>query len=63
MIKTCIVHNCRNTSNAGTFAGNICLPCYMFIKTGEGKHNQVYWNAVAEYEKAKNLVPGEKNDQ
>ena len=47
-IKKCIVKGCVNTSSEGRFVGNICSPCYHFIKDGEGCCSQAYRNALSE---------------
>lgn len=46
-MKNCMVKDCVNTSDKGTFFGNICGPCYHFITSGVGTNNQVVRNASA----------------
>ncbi|MEI6155197.1 MAG: hypothetical protein WCQ90_14045 [Deltaproteobacteria bacterium] len=45
-VKECIVLNCSNRSDQGTFVGDLCAPCYEFITTRKGKNSQAYRNAV-----------------
>ena len=33
-MKRCIVHDCKNHQGEGLFIGDICLPCYNMIVTG-----------------------------
>lgn len=42
----CIVKNCKNHTHQGQFVGDMCLPCYQFITTGQGRYSQVYRNAA-----------------
>jgi hypothetical protein len=30
-VKTCLIPTCTNKSDAGTFVGNLCRPCYLSI--------------------------------
>ena len=41
----CIVKGCENHKDEGGFEDGICLPCYLFITTGEGIYSQAYRNA------------------
>ena len=41
----CIVKDCENHKNEGGFEDGMCLPCYLFITTGEGIYSQAYQNA------------------
>jgi len=41
----CIVKGCENHKNEGGFEDGMCLPCYLFITTGEGVYSQAYRNA------------------
>ena len=41
----CIVKGCENHKNEGGFEDGMCLPCYLFITTGEGIYSQAYRNA------------------
>ena len=50
-VKTCKVFGCTNKSNEGTFVGEFCLPCYMYITRSEGTHSQAYRNALKEQKK------------
>lgn len=34
MSDKCIVFGCTNKKHQGTFVGDICLPCYEIITTG-----------------------------
>jgi hypothetical protein len=43
---TCIVKNCDNQEGEGTFVGNICMPCHIFIAEGRGVHSQIYRNGL-----------------
>lgn len=45
MAKRCIVKNCTNHSDQGSFVRDICLPCYEFITQGEGEYYQAYHNS------------------
>lgn len=45
--KECKILGCTNKSNQGTFVGDFCLPCYIFITKGEGKYSQAYRNALS----------------
>ncbi len=40
----CIVKGCENHKDEGGFEDGICLPCYLFITTGEGIYSQAYRN-------------------
>ena len=40
----CIVKGCENHKNEGVFEDGMCLPCYLFITTGEGIYSQAYRN-------------------
>ena len=40
----CIVKGCENHKNEGGFEDGMCLPCYLFITTGEGIYSQAYRN-------------------
>ena len=41
----CIVKGCENHKNEGGFEDGMCLPCYLFITTGEGIYSQAYRNS------------------
>ena len=41
----CIVKGCENHKDEGGFEDGMCLPCYLFITTGEGVYSQAYRNA------------------
>ena len=41
----CIVKGCDNHKDEGGFEDGMCLPCYLFITTGEGIYSQAYRNA------------------
>jgi hypothetical protein len=41
----CIVKGCENHKDEGGFEDGICLPCYLFITTGEGIYSQAYRNS------------------
>jgi hypothetical protein len=34
-VKRCIVKGCTNQSDQGMFIGEICIPCYKMITTGD----------------------------
>lgn len=42
----CIVLDCENHSHQGLFAGALCMPCYIYISSGDGKYSQAYRNAM-----------------
>ena len=44
--KKCIVGNCENTSDLGTFVGDLCAPCHEFVTRGEGRYSQAYRNSL-----------------
>lgn len=44
--KRCIIMDCTNRSNEGTFIGDLCSPCHMFVTSGKGVHSQAYRNAM-----------------
>lgn len=33
-VKKCLVHGCKNSSDQGTFIGDLCSPCHNMITTG-----------------------------
>ena len=41
----CIVKGCENHKHQGGFEDGMCLPCYLFITTGEGIYSQAYRNS------------------
>ena len=45
MRMKCIVKGCENHKDEGGFEDGMCLPCYLFITTGEGVYSQAYRNA------------------
>ena len=45
MRMKCIVKGCENHKDEGGFEDGMCLPCYLFITTGEGIYSQAYRNA------------------
>lgn len=45
----CIVMNCENTNDLGSFTGVMCDPCHVFITKGEGLDSQAYRNAMKTY--------------
>jgi hypothetical protein len=44
--KRCIVKNCTNRTNEGSFVGGLCSPCHNFITTGQGQFSQMYRNSL-----------------
>lgn len=44
--KRCIVVNCTNRNDEGTFVGTLCAPCHGFITTGKGRYSQMYRNSL-----------------
>ena len=44
--KKCITANCENTSDLGTFVGDLCAPCHEFVTRGEGRYSQAYRNSL-----------------
>lgn len=40
----CIVKGCENHKDEGGFEDGMCLPCYLFITTGDGIYSQAYRN-------------------
>ena len=43
----CLIPGCTNRSNEGNFVGEVCRPCYEYLRTGEGKHSQAYRNYLS----------------
>jgi hypothetical protein len=41
----CIVKDCMNHTNEGSFVGELCAPCWDYITNGNGVHSQAYRNA------------------
>ena len=58
--KKCITANCENTSDLGTFVGDLCAPCHVFITSGNGRDSQAYRNSlrIVSSELIKMLVNG-----
>lgn len=42
----CLVKDCANHGHEGGFVGDLCVPCYQFITTGEGVYSQAYRNTA-----------------
>jgi len=42
----CIVKDCLNHQDQGSFVGELCSPCWEFVTKGTGKHSQVWRNTV-----------------
>ena len=38
----CIVKGCENRSDTGTFVGDVCAPCHLFLMTGRGTTSAVF---------------------
>jgi hypothetical protein len=38
----CVVKGCANRSDQGTFVGDICSPCHLFLMTGRGTTSAVF---------------------
>lgn len=38
----CLVHGCDNCVDMGSFIGNLCLPCYEMLLTGEVSHGRSF---------------------
>jgi len=51
----CIVKDCMNHTNEGSFVGELCAPCWDYITNGNGVHSQAYRNAQPKDEKPKYL--------
>jgi len=47
--QRCIVLNCGNHRHEGKFVGDLCVPCYTFISTGDGVYSQAYRNVQREW--------------
>jgi hypothetical protein len=42
-MKKCLVPDCPNTDEQGTFVGNVCKPCYEYISNGgDSLHDNSY---------------------
>ncbi len=46
--KKCIVRNCNNQDLVGLFVGDLCSPCYEYIKKGIGERSQIFKNIQQE---------------
>lgn len=71
-MKKCIVPNCTNQSDQGTFIGSFCAPCLNFLKSIEHTNCTVFRNIVHsnkevfeiinEINELKKLVKSEENN-
>lgn len=53
-IKKCLVLGCKNYSDAGTFVGDLCSPCYDMLTTGRVHKNNITF--IGEMNKKINLL-------
>lgn len=40
----CKIFGCVNDSSEGRFIGSLCMPCYTYLRHGQGKTSQAYRN-------------------
>jgi hypothetical protein len=46
MNEKCIIYGCNNKKNQGNFIGNLCVPCYEMITTGEIKYGYTFIHEI-----------------